>query len=51
MQSKDKAKTDNREQSCVESDEERESGHEDTRYKNFGCDHPLGCNLGVDVAG
>jgi hypothetical protein len=38
-------------QSYIESDEEREPGHEDTRYKNFGCNHPLGCNLGVDVAG
>ena len=37
--------------SYIESDEERESGQEDTRYKNFGCNHPLGCNLGVDVAG
>ena len=35
----------------IESDEERESGHEDTRYKNSGCDHPLGCNPGVAAAG
>lgn len=48
---KTKANSNNREQSYIESEEERESGHEDTRYKNFGCDHPLGCNLGVDVAG
>ena len=39
------------EQSYIESDEERESGHADTRHYNFGCDHPLGCNLGVVVAG
>jgi hypothetical protein len=35
----------------IESEEERESGHADTRKYNLGCDHPLGCNLGVDVAG
>jgi len=37
----------------IESDEERESGHEDTRRKNFECENksPLGCNLGIDVAG
>jgi hypothetical protein len=35
----------------IESDEEREQGHEDTRYKNFECDNRLGCNLGIDVAG
>ena len=40
-----------KEQSYIESDEERERGHEDTRTKNFECDNALGCNLGVDVAG
>jgi hypothetical protein len=40
-----------KEHNYIESDEERESGHEDTRHNNFGCNHPLGCNLGVDVAG
>jgi hypothetical protein len=40
-----------KEHNYIESNEEREEGHEDTRYKNFECDHPLGCNLGVDVAG
>ena len=40
-----------REHNYIESDEEREEGHEDTRYKNFECDHPPGCDLGIDVAG
>jgi hypothetical protein len=40
-----------REHNYIESDEERESGHQDTRSFNLGCDHALGCNLGVDVAG
>ena len=42
-----------KEHNYIESDEERESGHEDTRYKNFGCESSsqLGCNLGIDVAG
>ena len=37
----------------IESDEEREVGHEDTRYKNFECEikSRLGCNPGIDVAG
>jgi hypothetical protein len=37
----------------IESDDERESGHEDTRYKIFECDSKfqLGCNLSIDVAG
>jgi hypothetical protein len=37
----------------IESDEERDAGHEDTRYKNFECDIKtrLGCNMGIDVAG
>ena len=40
-----------REHNYIESDEEREQGHEDTRYKNFECNNRLGCNLGIDVAG
>ena len=42
-----------KEHNYIESDEERESGHEDTRYKNFECENKssLGCNLGIDVAG
>ncbi len=44
----------NREDSYVETDEEREQGHEDTRHKNFECEKPdpnIGCDPGVDVAG
>jgi len=43
-----------REASYVESDEERESGHADTRSTNFECSNPdpnLGCDMGIDVAG
>ena len=41
------------EHNYIESDEEREVGHEDTRYKNFECEYKsrLRCNLGIDVAG
>ena len=41
------------EHNYIESEEERESGHEDTRHKNFECENKtnLGCNLGIDVAG
>ena len=38
----------------VESEEEREEGHVDTRKKNFECedkDPNLGCDMGIDVAG
>ena len=38
----------------IESDEEREVGHEDTRRFNHECEDPdpnLGCNLGIDVQG
>jgi hypothetical protein len=47
MKSTDKA------HNYIESDDERESGHVDTRYKNFECEKKsqLGCNLGIDVAG
>ncbi|UCH20665.1 MAG: hypothetical protein JSU83_19335 [Deltaproteobacteria bacterium] len=42
-----------KEHNYIESDEEREVGHKDTRYKNFKCENEtsFGCNLGVDVAG
>jgi hypothetical protein len=41
-----------KEHNYIESDDERDSGHKDTRYKNFDCDNnsSLGCNLGIDVA-
>jgi hypothetical protein len=53
MKSKGQAKSNNREQSYVESDEEREKGHVDTRHKNFECENKtnLGCDPGIDVAG
>jgi hypothetical protein len=37
----------------IESEEERETGHEDKRHNNFECERKtrLGCNLGIDVAG
>jgi hypothetical protein len=38
-------------QDYTETEEEARQGHEDTRHKNFGCEHPLGCDPGVDVAG
>lgn len=43
----------NREQSYVESEEERERGHVDTRHHNFECENKtnLGCDPGIDVAG
>ena len=42
-----------KEHNYIETDDERESGHEDSRYKNFECanNSQLGCNLGIDVAG
>lgn len=43
-----------REESYIESEKEERKGHEDTRYKNFECQHPdvhLGCDPGIDVAG
>ena len=42
-----------KEHNYIESDDERESGHEDTRYKNFECEtsDSIGCNWGIDVAG
>jgi hypothetical protein len=38
----------------IETEKEREAGHEDTREKNFECedkDPNLGCDPGIDVAG
>jgi hypothetical protein len=38
----------------IESDDERETGHVDTRRRNQDCDNPdpkLGCDLGIDVQG
>jgi hypothetical protein len=43
-----------KEHNYIETDEEREAGHVDTRHQNFDCenkDPALGCNLGIDVAG
>ena len=42
-----------KEHNYIESDEERESGHDDTRHKNFECEDQtrLGCDPGIDVAG
>jgi len=43
-----------KEESYIESDEERDRGHVDTRHYNFECEKPdpnLGCDPGVDVAG
>jgi hypothetical protein len=40
------------EHNYVESEEQREAGHEDTRHKNIECESKtrLGCNLGIEVA-
>ncbi len=43
-----------REETHIESESEREEGHEDTRHFNFECDTPdrhLGCDPGIDVPG
>ena len=45
---------DNKVQDYIETDQEREQGHADTRHQNFECETPdpnLGCDLGVDVQG
>jgi hypothetical protein len=34
----------------IETEEEREIGHIDVRHPDFECG-PLGCELGIDVAG
>ena len=44
----------NREHNYIESEEESEAGHVDTRHANFECeksDRNLGCNLSIDVPG
>jgi hypothetical protein len=41
-------------QDYVETNEEREEGHVDSRDRNFECENKdphLGCDLGIDVAG
>ncbi len=41
-------------QDYIETDQEREEGHADTRHNNFECETPdkdLGCDLGIDVQG
>ena len=46
--------TDSRIESYVESENERNEGHVDTRYRNFECENPdenIGCDPGIDVAG
>ena len=43
-----------KEHNYIETEEERESGHQDTRELNHNCEDPdphLGCNLGIDVQG
>ena len=43
-----------KEHNYIESDDEREAGHQDTRGRLQECDNPdpnLGCNLGIDVQG
>jgi hypothetical protein len=45
---------DSKVQNYIETDQEREEGHQDTRARNHECDNKdehLGCNLGIDVAG
>lgn len=43
----------NTDHNYIESDEESELGHVDTRNLNFECDtfDSIGCDTGVDVAG
>lgn len=46
--------TDRKVENYIETEEERNQGHEDTRYMNFECEMPdkhLGCDPGIDVAG
>ena len=43
-----------RDHNYIESDEERNEGHVDTRHRNFECVKPdpsLGCDTGIDVQG
>lgn len=42
------------EQDYIETDSERNEGHQDTRQGNHECETPdkhLGCDMGIDVAG
>ncbi len=50
---REKMKFTEKDHNYIESDDERESGHQDTRYKNFECETKdgIGCNWGIDVAG
>ena len=44
----------NKVQDYIETEEEREEGHQDTRAKNHECENKdphLGCNMGIGVAG
>jgi hypothetical protein len=44
----------NAKENYIETENEREEGHVDTREKNFECedkDTNLGCDMGIDVAG
>jgi len=43
----------NRIEDYFETENERDAGHEDTRWKNFECEDKtrLGCDMGIDVAG
>ena len=45
--------SDYKNENYIESDEEREEGHVDTRHFNFECESfdSIGCDTGVDVAG
>jgi hypothetical protein len=41
-------------QNYIETDDERDQGHADTRSWNFQCENPdphLGCDMGMDVPG
>lgn len=43
-----------KEHNYIESDREREEGHQDTRSRNFNCENKdphLGCDPHIDVAG
>lgn len=35
----------------IETDNERDEGHVDTRERNLNCEGTLGCDMGIDVAG
>ncbi len=49
-----KMKFKEKDHSYIESDDERNKGHIDTRHYNFECEAPdpsLGCDMGIDVQG